>query len=235
MGMFDTIRCEWPLPDAADGSDMQTKSLGCLLNHYVLGADGVLRHADGAPSGFHGVLRMVGSRPGLPLDEYEAKFNDGHLVYLVTSDQARFDADSMGLKSASASAPARWCTKFRSARPSDRLPELRRFYVDALGCMLLAEWSDHEGFDGLVVGDVSGAWQVEFLREHARAAVQVPSNEHLLVFYLADRAALTQRAAALDAAGHTRAEPNNPYWSRHGVTFVDPDGYHVVLAVPHGI
>ena len=41
MGMFDTIRCEWPLPDAADGSDMQTKSLGCLLNHYVLGADGV--------------------------------------------------------------------------------------------------------------------------------------------------------------------------------------------------
>lgn len=125
-------------------------------------------------------------------------------------------------------------TSFRSARPSDRLPELRRFYVDALGCALLGEWINHEGFDGLIVGGPPGTWQAEFLHEHARAAPAVPSNEHLLVFYVADRIELANRAAALGAAGFARVEPNNPYWSRHGVAFVDPDGYHVVLAVPHG-
>jgi len=124
--------------------------------------------------------------------------------------------------------------RFRSARPSDRLGALRRFYVDALGCALLGEFADHDGFDGLIVGDPQGSWQVEFVHEHGRVAVPVPSHEHLLVFYFADRVALAARVAMLDAAGHARATPHNPYWSRHGVTFSDPDGYHVVLAVPSG-
>nr|WP_309707275.1 adenosylhomocysteinase [Armatimonas sp.] len=42
--------------------------------------------------------------------------------------------------------------RFRSARSSDRLTELRRFYVNGLGCTLLGEWEDHEGYDGLIVG-----------------------------------------------------------------------------------
>ncbi len=123
---------------------------------------------------------------------------------------------------------------FRSARPSDRLGDLRRFYVDGLGCALLSAWVDHEGYDGLVVGDPAGRWQAEFIREHARPAVPVPSPEHLLVFYVADRARLADKARAMDAAGWARAEPANPYWQRCGVTYADPDGYHVVIAVPPG-
>jgi len=38
----------------------------------------------------------------------------------------------------------------RSARPSDRLGELRRFHIDALGCALLGEFAGHDGFDGLI-------------------------------------------------------------------------------------
>lgn len=123
---------------------------------------------------------------------------------------------------------------FRCARPSDRLGELRRFYVDGLGCALLSAWVDHEGYDGLVVGDPAGRWQAEFIREHARPAVPVPSHEHLLVFYVADRALLAARADAMDAAGWPRVQPDNPYWQRHGVAYADPDGYHVVIAVPPG-
>lgn len=123
---------------------------------------------------------------------------------------------------------------FRSARPSDRLGELRRFYVDGLGCALLSAWVDHEGYDGLVVGDPAGRWQAEFIHEHARPAVPVPSHEHLLVFYVTDRALLAAKADAMDAAGWQRVQPANPYWQRHGVTYADPDGYHVVIAVPPG-
>jgi catechol 2,3-dioxygenase-like lactoylglutathione lyase family enzyme len=124
--------------------------------------------------------------------------------------------------------------RFRSARPSDRLAQLRRFYVDALGCSVLGEFSQHAGFDGLIIGDVEGSWQVEFVHEHGVTSVPVPSPEHLLVFYVADRAALAGRVAAMAAAGHAQVTPHNPYWSRHGVTFSDPDGYHVVVAVPPG-
>jgi catechol 2,3-dioxygenase-like lactoylglutathione lyase family enzyme len=124
--------------------------------------------------------------------------------------------------------------RFRSARPTDRLPALRRFYVDALGLAVLAEWTDHEGFDGLVVGDAASGWQAEFIHEHAHPAPPPPGPEHLLVFYVADRAALSARSAAMDAAGCRRVQPNNPYWSRCGVTYEDPDGYAVVIAVPPG-
>ncbi|HKX94450.1 MAG TPA: VOC family protein [Methylibium sp.] len=121
--------------------------------------------------------------------------------------------------------------RLRSARPTNDLAALRRFYVDALGCRAVAEWVDHQGFDGLVIDDGSGAWQVEFVVDRARPAPPVPSHEHLLVFYVADRAALAARTAAMDAASGRRVAPNNPYWARCGVTYADPDGYCVVIAL----
>lgn len=124
--------------------------------------------------------------------------------------------------------------RFRSARPSNDLRAIERFYVGALGCARLGAFGGHEGFDGLIVGASDGAWQVEFVREHGVAAPRAPTDEHLLVFYVADRAALADREAAMRRAGHAPIEPHNPYWLRHGVTFADPDGYPVVIAVPPG-
>ncbi len=121
--------------------------------------------------------------------------------------------------------------RFRSARPSDDLRAMERFYVDALGCERLARFEDHEGFDGLIVGSADGAWQAEFVRERGVAAPRAPSYEHLLVFYVSDRAALAARACAMRGAGFDPVEPHNPYWLRHGITFADPDGYRVVVAV----
>jgi catechol 2,3-dioxygenase-like lactoylglutathione lyase family enzyme len=121
--------------------------------------------------------------------------------------------------------------RFRSARPANDLRALERFYVDALGCSRLGGFENHEGFDGLIVGTPDGSWQVEFVREHGVTAPRAPTHEHLLVFYVADRAALAERESALRAAGHAPAKPHNPYWLRHGVTFADPDGYPVVIAV----
>ncbi len=43
MGMFDTIRCAYPLPDPADqGGEFRTKSLDCLLDEYRITTDGLL-------------------------------------------------------------------------------------------------------------------------------------------------------------------------------------------------
>jgi catechol 2,3-dioxygenase-like lactoylglutathione lyase family enzyme len=122
--------------------------------------------------------------------------------------------------------------RFRSARPSNDLRALERFYVEALGCARLGAFEGHDGIDGLIVGAVDAAWQVEFVREHGVTAPRAPTDEHLLVFYVADRAALAEREAAMRRAGHTPIEPHNPYWLRYGVTFADPDGYPVVVAVP---
>ena len=95
MGMFDTIRCEPPLPDACTATEFQTKSLDCTLDTYRLTASGRLLDARGADTGLHGVLRMyTGDRRG-SWWEYEAKFTDGQLVHLVPASQAKFNDAGM--------------------------------------------------------------------------------------------------------------------------------------------
>jgi catechol 2,3-dioxygenase-like lactoylglutathione lyase family enzyme len=124
-------------------------------------------------------------------------------------------------------------SKLRSARPTNNLAALRHFYVEALGCVVVAEWLDHEGIDGLVLGDPESKgkdWQVEFIREHGVTAPQAPTSEHLLVFYVDDALKLDAITQRMNAYGYTTIQPNNPYWARCGVTFADPDGYHVVVA-----
>ena len=125
-------------------------------------------------------------------------------------------------------------SRLRSARPSNALAPLRRFYVDGLGLAVLAAWDDHEGFDGLVLGPPgtdAPPWQVEFIVERGHAAPQVPSDEHLLVFYVDDEAALHTAVQRMASIGATPVAPNNPYWSRCGALFQDPDGYGVVIAL----
>jgi hypothetical protein len=47
MGMFDTIKCEYPLPDAEDGGEFQTKSfgdgfVGGFMDDYTITKEGRL-------------------------------------------------------------------------------------------------------------------------------------------------------------------------------------------------
>ena len=45
MGMFDEIRCEYPLPDAiVQDETFQTKSFDREMSHYTITADGRLIH-----------------------------------------------------------------------------------------------------------------------------------------------------------------------------------------------
>ncbi len=94
MGMFDTIRCDYPLPDACTETEFQTKSLDCGLDTYQLTATGRLLDARGSDTGMHGVLRMY-TGDARTWWEYEAKFTDGQLVHLLPAALAQFDEAGM--------------------------------------------------------------------------------------------------------------------------------------------
>jgi catechol 2,3-dioxygenase-like lactoylglutathione lyase family enzyme len=117
----------------------------------------------------------------------------------------------------------------RVARACSNLAQARRFYCDALGLSVLAEFADHDGFDGLIVGLPGAGWHLELVVEHG-ATVARPSAEDLLVLYEPDRAAYELRLQRLRAMGAAVVPSNNPYWDRCGVTFEGPDGYRTVLA-----
>lgn len=95
MGMFDTIRCAHPLPDDCSETGFQTKSLGCLLETYVLTASGRLQDSRGADTGMHGVLRMYTAGAAGTWWVYEAKFTDGQLIQLLPASHAQYDDAGM--------------------------------------------------------------------------------------------------------------------------------------------
>ena len=124
-------------------------------------------------------------------------------------------------------------TRLRIARPCRDLAASVRFWVDGFGANVLWRTEDAElgvGEHALVmVGWPGVTWHLELVDDPCAARSAAPSAEDLLVFYtgIPLDAATEHRILA---AGGERVIAHNPYWERWGATFVDPDGYRVVLS-----
>lgn len=119
--------------------------------------------------------------------------------------------------------------KLRVARPTDRLDEIVAMYRQGLGLEILGTFEDHDGFDGVILGDRGGAYHLEFTHRRGHTVGRAPSPDDLLVFYLPDAAAWRLACTRMVTAGFREVASYNPYWDRNGRTFEDSDGYRVVL------
>jgi len=117
----------------------------------------------------------------------------------------------------------------RVARPTDNIEALKSFYVDGLGLEVLYEFSDHDGFDGLMVGVPNCPYHFEFTKKYGHSVGRAPTTDNLLVFYLPDLEEWDHAVQRMKAAGFSPVASFNPYWDRSGRTFEDPDGYRIVL------
>jgi len=117
----------------------------------------------------------------------------------------------------------------RVARPSDALDALLPFYRDGLGLAVLYRFQDHEGFDGVMLGNPGAPYHFEFTRAHGHTTGKAPTADNLLVFYLPDETEWLAAVAQMRSAGFEPVPAFNPYWDCSGRTFEDPDGYRVVL------
>jgi catechol 2,3-dioxygenase-like lactoylglutathione lyase family enzyme len=117
----------------------------------------------------------------------------------------------------------------RVARPSDNFDAVVKFYRDGLGFIVLSEFADHDGFDGVMLGCEGAAYHLEFTRKRGHSAGNAPTEDNLLVFYLPNEGDWKRAVDQMERHGHRPVKSFNPYWDRNGKTFEDPDGYRVVL------
>jgi len=117
----------------------------------------------------------------------------------------------------------------RVARPTDHLAAISAMYAQGLGLSVLARFLDHDGFDGTILGTRGDPYHIEFTTRPGQFVGRAPTEEHLLVFYVPDRAEWDARCASMLAAGFRGVSSANPYWEIRGQTFEDLDGYRVVL------
>jgi hypothetical protein len=102
-------------------------------------------------------------------------------------------------------------------------------YATGLDFAVLAEFHDHDGFDGVILGHPQYPYHLEFTTQRGHQVGRAPTQDHLLVFYIPDRDEWESRCAHMRAAGFVQVSSYNPYWELQGRTFEDLDGYRVVL------
>lgn len=117
----------------------------------------------------------------------------------------------------------------RVARPTDNLSALATMYADGLGFSVLASFADHEGFDGIILGDPAQSYHIEFTTRRGERVGHAPTPEHLLVFYIPARGEWEAACVRMMTAGFRHVPSHNPYWDIAGRTFEDIDQYRVVL------
>lgn len=118
----------------------------------------------------------------------------------------------------------------RIARPTDRLAEVVRFYVEGLGLRELYRFENHAGYDGVMLGLPGTGYHLEFTTHVDGSPGTAPSAENLLVLYFSNESQMFDVAQRLGEFGVEPVPAENPYWAANGgLTFPDPDGWRVVL------
>ena len=123
--------------------------------------------------------------------------------------------------------------QIRIARPTSRLDEVIAFYRDVLGLDVIDSFHDHDGFAGVMVGLPGSELHLEFTTregDEAREVGLAPTQDNLLVFYIDGAGPFEVVTERIRRAGHAPVPCENPYWVMvGGLTFVDPDGWRVVV------
>ena len=118
-------------------------------------------------------------------------------------------------------------TGTRVARPACDLARSSGYYRDLLGLQLRGGFENHDGYDGVFFA-LPGGGELELTAGPIQPSPG--TEEDLLVLYVRTLEEVRQIGAGLVSAGVRTVESPNPYWNRFGQTFLDPDGYRVVVA-----
>lgn len=120
--------------------------------------------------------------------------------------------------------------KLRVARHTNDFAPLIEFYGEALGLEQLGEFSDHDGYDGMFLGKEGADWHLEYTKSD-ETPNHHPDDDDLLVFYVETKQEYIELNRRIQSKGFRSVEPVNPYWKANGTTYVDPDGFRIVISI----
>lgn len=119
--------------------------------------------------------------------------------------------------------------QIRIARPVTDLARSQKLYSAGLELTVLGSFTDHAGFDGVMLGRPGLPYHFEFTLWREHPVLPQPTPDDLLVCYLPDASVWRASCARMLLAGFRAVDPFNPYWAVRGKTFEDLDGYRTVL------
>ncbi len=117
----------------------------------------------------------------------------------------------------------------RIARPVSSLERSVAMYRTGLSLQEIGRFENHEGFDGVMLGNPGLNYHFEFTYCRTHPVSPTPTPEDLIVIYLPEPNEWQSACNLMLKAGFIESNPFNPYWQQRGRTFEDHDHYRVVL------
>ncbi|MES2487658.1 MAG: VOC family protein [Bacteroidota bacterium] len=121
--------------------------------------------------------------------------------------------------------------KVRIARHTNDMQPIQHFYCDVLGLQQLGNFEGHNGYDGIFLGRPGLGWHLEFTTSQ-EAPVHKPDEDDLLVLYADSPVHYHQILERFTNHNIPPVASKNPYWNNIATTYIDPDGYRVVISLP---
>jgi len=121
--------------------------------------------------------------------------------------------------------------KFRVARHTTNLQIIIDFYTQNLELEVLGRFEKHNNYDGVFLGKKGLDWHLEFTVSLEQPKHH-PDEDDLLVFYTQNANEFDRIKANFDQNQQRPIVAKNPYWNQHALTYLDPDGFGVVLVHP---
>jgi len=118
---------------------------------------------------------------------------------------------------------------FRAARHTTDLKQIINFYCNILGLKVLGDFKDHDQYDGVFIGIPGKDWHLEFTISNENPKHQ-PDEDDLLVFYTENEIEFETLRVKFKSNNIPEIEAKNPYWATNGQTYLDPDGFRIVIA-----
>lgn len=119
--------------------------------------------------------------------------------------------------------------QFRLARHTIRLNEIEAFYTQILGLKILGRFQDHDGYHGIFLGFPEQNWHLEFTTSDSEPESKFDADD-ALVFYPETEVEYHKILNQLDVHSIIRTIPKNPYWTKFGIQFQDPDGAFIIIS-----
>lgn len=119
--------------------------------------------------------------------------------------------------------------KFRFARHTNNLEQIKSFYIDILGFESLGGFENHNGYDGVFIGKSSENWHLEFTK--SVEIVHFDFNEDdVLVFYPNSKIEFDFIMIKIQSTKIEFIKAKNSYWNENGKMVIDPDGYRIIIS-----
>lgn len=115
--------------------------------------------------------------------------------------------------------------QMRIAKHTKSIHNIKDFYCRLLGFKVIGSFQDHQGYDGIFLGN-KDEYHMEFTTSNEDPR-RLQDPDDLMVFYCETEEEYYKLEEIF--ARHLKVETRNPYWHDKGITVLDPDGNVVVI------